>query len=859
MTVASNTAKAGPYSGDGSTTEFTFSFMVQSAADVKVVSTVTTAGVQVDTELTVTTDYTVAINSDQVASPGGDITMVTAPATGVQITILRSVTATQGASLPNQGGFYPKVIENALDKLTMLTQQTNEELARCLKLSVADSITNLQDLLSTVTSAASAAGSSASAASDSASAAHGSEVAAVASAIAADNSADAAALSESSASSSASTATAQVSLAADQVALATTQAGNASTSAGTATTQAGNAAASANTATIKAGLTAADAIATAADRVQTGLDRTAASTSAGNAATSETNAAASAASAAAIANAFIGTSTTSWTPAVESKAFTTQAGELYTAGIYVTVVSAAAPTAYGWGQVTSYSGSTLTVDVQLASGSGAHTDWNISLAGVRGPTGATGAAGTVTDTSLASTTHAATSKVTPVDADELPLVDSAAANGLKKLTIANLKAAVGVEIITPTNTSPADTATGQTETPTLTGSAFYSNYGATHANTQVQVSTSSSFASPLYSSGDQAASTSFTLPAGQLSVSTTYYWRIRYKNSRGTYSDWSTATTFTTAAAFNAYITTPTATPANFGDAFEGGFYTGLIWNELIESATSTAIGTGSKTFAVSAGAAYAYSGQALEVRSRANPANKMIGTVTAANLSSVTINVTSVGGSGTFTDWSIMAQYRVIVAPKASGENASIAYKNANTAAPAACGTLTEGRAATLAMVAAGDATTYPAAWFCTGLNIGGKTDWYLPARDELELAWRNLKPTADNNYVVADRATGATPNYANLGSYGDTANTHGLDNNSSPAGAAHTLTVPGQVAAGKNFRTSESEAFAYGSYFYWSASEYSTTYAWYQLWYSSFPGCQDDGYKAGAYYVRAVRRSII
>ena len=39
---------------------------------------------------------------------------------------------------------------------------------------------------------------------------------------------------------------------------------------------------------------------------------------------------------------------------------------------------------------------------------------------------------------LASTVHAATSKTTPVDADELPIVDSAASNGLKKLTFANL-------------------------------------------------------------------------------------------------------------------------------------------------------------------------------------------------------------------------------------------------------------------------------------------------------------------------------------------------------------------------------------------------------------------------------------
>jgi hypothetical protein len=42
----------------------------------------------------------------------------------------------------------------------------------------------------------------------------------------------------------------------------------------------------------------------------------------------------------------------------------------------------------------------------------------------------------------ATATHAATSKTTPADADELPLIDSAASFGLKKLTWANLKAAV---------------------------------------------------------------------------------------------------------------------------------------------------------------------------------------------------------------------------------------------------------------------------------------------------------------------------------------------------------------------------------------------------------------------------------
>ena len=124
--------------------------------------------------------------------------------------------------------------------------------------------------------------------------------------------------------------------------------------------------------------TAADAIATAADRVQTGLDAIAS--------------AASAAAAAAIAGAFVGTSTTSWTPAIESKAFTTQTGEQYTPGIWVTVVSAGTLASWGFGEVTEYNSGTgaLTVDIQVINNAagGAKTDWNISLAGARGAAGA---------------------------------------------------------------------------------------------------------------------------------------------------------------------------------------------------------------------------------------------------------------------------------------------------------------------------------------------------------------------------------------------------------------------------------------------------------------------------------------
>ncbi len=55
-------------------------------------------------------------------------------------------------------------------------------------------------------------------------------------------------------------------------------------------------------------------------------------------------------------------------------------------------------------------------------------------------------------------THAASSKTTPVDADELPLVDSSSSNVLKKLTWANLKATLSVLYATASQGAKADTA-----------------------------------------------------------------------------------------------------------------------------------------------------------------------------------------------------------------------------------------------------------------------------------------------------------------------------------------------------------------------------------------------------------------
>lgn len=107
----------------------------------------------------------------------------------------------------------------------------------------------------------------------------------------------------------------------------------------------------------------------------------------------ELAAAASAASAAAIAGAFAGTSTTSLLIEIGSKTFSTQLGEQYTDGIWLTAVSAANATNWMYGQVTSYNTTTgaLVLDIQAIGGSGTFADWNLSLTGVRGAQGPAGA------------------------------------------------------------------------------------------------------------------------------------------------------------------------------------------------------------------------------------------------------------------------------------------------------------------------------------------------------------------------------------------------------------------------------------------------------------------------------------
>jgi hypothetical protein len=134
MTISSETRKAGPFTGNGVTTAFPFSFKVFAQGEVLVVRANTATGLE--SVLVLGTDYTVSLNPNQNSNPGGTATLTAPLATGFTLVLTSALENLQPTDLTNQGGFYPAVINNALDRLTILVQQLAEKVARTLKLSV---------------------------------------------------------------------------------------------------------------------------------------------------------------------------------------------------------------------------------------------------------------------------------------------------------------------------------------------------------------------------------------------------------------------------------------------------------------------------------------------------------------------------------------------------------------------------------------------------------------------------------------------------------------------------------------------------------------------------------------------------
>jgi hypothetical protein len=180
-----------------------------------------------------------------------------------------------------------------------------------------------------------------------------------------------------------------------------------------------------------------------------------------------------------------------------------------------------------------------------------------------------------------------------------------------------------------------------------------------------------------------------------------------------------------------------------------------------------------------------------------------------------------AVGGGG-------VATHYLIVAPKASGENSSRTWGVYGTTTGITSVINGPTNSASLAALGA----SYQAAVFAEGLTIGGYSDWYLPAKNELEVLYYFLKPTTTvNNTSSGSNANAVSPE---------------------PVSTNYTSGSPAQTSAGIGFRTGETNAFA--SAYYWSSTEYSADSAWNQRFDSGNQA--NDFIKNVNNYVRAVRR---
>ena len=137
MTVSSTTLK-NSYSGNGSTTAFAYNFKIFASSELKVFIRSSTGTETLRSEGSGSTNYAVTGVGE---AAGGTVTFVTAPASGETVVLLRDTGLTQDTDYLENDSFPANSHEEALDKLTHIVQELDEEVARSFKVSKTNSIT----------------------------------------------------------------------------------------------------------------------------------------------------------------------------------------------------------------------------------------------------------------------------------------------------------------------------------------------------------------------------------------------------------------------------------------------------------------------------------------------------------------------------------------------------------------------------------------------------------------------------------------------------------------------------------------------------------------------------------------------
>jgi len=161
MTVNTTNIISGPYTGNGAADTYSYTFRVDDKTQLEV-REYTDLGVE--SILTVDVDYTV---TDVGVDGGGTVIRLAGNLpTDYQWYIRADYKLTQLIAFASQGGFFPYIHEEAVDKITFLIQQLQEEIDRCVKVTVISGDDPSGLVASIEASAAAAAVSAAAAAAD---------------------------------------------------------------------------------------------------------------------------------------------------------------------------------------------------------------------------------------------------------------------------------------------------------------------------------------------------------------------------------------------------------------------------------------------------------------------------------------------------------------------------------------------------------------------------------------------------------------------------------------------------------------------------------------------------------------------
>ena len=136
MTISTTTIK-NSYSGNGSTSAFNYTFKITDQDDIDVIIRSANG---TETTKTITTHYTVSGVGN---AGGGTITFTSGniPAGTETVVLRRSTPLTQGVDLIENDPLPANTLEDALDKLTSINQELQEQLDRSLKVSKTTTIT----------------------------------------------------------------------------------------------------------------------------------------------------------------------------------------------------------------------------------------------------------------------------------------------------------------------------------------------------------------------------------------------------------------------------------------------------------------------------------------------------------------------------------------------------------------------------------------------------------------------------------------------------------------------------------------------------------------------------------------------